>query len=107
MVALQRRPPDPSDYGDVELQQPPASSCPRCRTSLHEKNADLYCPGCGRRKQTAGGEFANSGGTALPHPPRLKRLVREMSSVLPSASGRPLLPPHPYTLSPKPLTPTP
>ena len=88
VVALQRRPPDPSDYGDVELQQQPqqgaaASSCPRCRNSLPEKDVNLYCAGCGRRKEAIG--FAKK--TALPHPPRIKRLIREMSSLLPSASA--------------------
>lgn len=87
-VALQRREPDPLEYGDVELQQQGAAVargdvCPRCRTA-HDIEGDIndFCAGCGRRKGAV--EFTKS--TSLPHPPRVHRLIRQVSSLIPTSS---------------------
>lgn len=93
LVALERSTDNLSAYADLELDQlPPAikPKCPRCSTML-EHHAE-YCSGCGRRREWEAGSSAASSNDAssnagtLPHPPKpMSPIIRQMSTLLPSA----------------------
>jgi len=102
IVALEPTPLQYMQHEDVELNHSPASTrtvCQACGTqALANADAHSFCSSCGAPKDKPGIGTQKATilpkATMLPHPPTPSRLVREMSSLLPTSG----LLPRPYTL---------